>query len=97
MKKSTSRYYSFVLLLLIAFISDSKSDQCNSFPKIFGGTAESTHLCEMDIFNDYLAFGCDITDKTLLGLSTTAWIQAPYIALVSISKSAKIYWAKAFP
>jgi hypothetical protein len=50
----------------------------------------------MDVFNDYLTFGGDTVDPSLLGLSTAISIRIPFIALVSISKSSKIYWAKGF-
>lgn len=50
----------------------------------------------MDVLNDYLAFGADMYDPTLLGLSPTVGIRIPYIALLSIYNSDKIYWAKAF-
>jgi hypothetical protein len=50
----------------------------------------------MDALNDYLAFGGDMYEPTLVGLSSTASVRIPYIALMSISKSNKIYWAKAF-
>jgi hypothetical protein len=51
----------------------------------------------MDVYNDYLTFGSDTHDQPLLGLSTAISIRIPYIALLSISKSSKIYWAKGFP
>ena len=50
----------------------------------------------MDVFNDYLAFGGDMYEPTLVGLSTGIAIRLPYIALMSISNSDKIYWAKGF-
>ena len=50
----------------------------------------------IDVYNDYLAFGSDTNDYILQGLSTEILNRIPYIALVSISKSDKIFWAKGF-
>jgi hypothetical protein len=51
----------------------------------------------MDSYDDYLTIGGSSLDKPLLGLSTAISIRIPFIALLSISKSSKIYWAKGFP
>lgn len=65
--------------------------ECNSFPKIFGGSQADSYLYQIDVFNDYLAMGGYTSDNTLTGLSGRS-----YVALHSISVSGKIYWAKAF-
>lgn len=33
---------------------------CNSFPKIFGGNNGDTSVNQIDVFDDYLAFGGNI-------------------------------------
>jgi hypothetical protein len=53
-------------------------------------------LYAIDVFNDYLTFGGHTSDYLLQGLSTAIYNRIPYIALTSISKSNKIYWAKGF-
>jgi hypothetical protein len=65
---------------------------CNSFPKIFGGTSDSTSLYHIDAFNDYLALAGHTYDNNLKGITTPSFI--PYLALASISGGGKYYWAK---
>ncbi len=65
---------------------------CNSFPKIFGGSAEQTRLYQIDVFIDYLAMVGFTQDTTLaIGLSPNHY---PYIAVTSIAIPDKYYWAK---
>jgi hypothetical protein len=74
---------------MFPFITKIKAyTKCNTFPKIFGVSALSTHLDGFDVYNDYLAFGSDTNDYVS--------IRTPYITLMSISKIGKIFWAKGF-
>jgi hypothetical protein len=66
---------------------------CNSFPKIFGGSLSDTSLSQIDVYNDYLALAGSTYDTSLTGMTFFGCI--PYLALTSISKGAKFYWAKA--
>jgi hypothetical protein len=53
--------YSLVLLSLI-FASSSptiKAVDCNSFPKIFGGSSQDSRLFQFDVFQDFLAMAGD--------------------------------------
>ena len=65
---------------------------CNSFPKIFGGSANHTDVWNIDVFNDYLVLAGYTDDNTLTGISSSI---IPYLALTSISTGGKYYWAKA--
>jgi hypothetical protein len=67
---------------------------CNSFPKIFGGSSDQTYLNQIDVYNDYLALAGHTQDNSLSELTLAGAI--PYIALTSISRGGKYYWAKAF-
>ena len=83
----------FISYLLLIFASVIKaSPLCNSFPKIFGG-----YPGDIDVFEDYLALAGDLHDSSLSGLTVAQSYRMPYIALMSISKSSKIYWAKGLP
>jgi hypothetical protein len=55
--------------------------ECNSFPKIFGGSQDHSYLYQIDVFNDYLAMGGRTWDYTL----TATLNRGSYIALHSIS------------
>jgi hypothetical protein len=79
------------LLLLMSFIDPVQSaTTCNSFPKIFGGGSENTNLYHIDVYNDYLALVGDVYDYDLIGITASI----PYLALTSISRGEKYYWAK---
>jgi hypothetical protein len=64
---------------------------CNSFPKIFGSSYGATFLRHIDAFDDYLALAGDTNDNGLTGITSAI----PYLALASISRGGKYYWAKA--
>jgi hypothetical protein len=84
------------LLLLISFIRPTQSNTnttCNSFPKIFGGNTGDSNIFHIDVYNDYLALAGSTYDNSLTGKTTFSPI--PYLALTSISKGGKYYWAKA--
>jgi hypothetical protein len=88
----TPNYSFLVLLILTLFIGVVQSiTSCNSFPKIFGGTFGDTFIYQIDVYNDYLAFGGDTYDYSLIGSP----YPLPYLTLTSISKGSKYYWAKA--
>jgi hypothetical protein len=67
---------------------------CNIFPKFFGGGTGDTFINQIDLFNDYLAFGGHTFDNQITGLTSTS--QFPYITLSSITMSTKYYWSKVF-
>jgi hypothetical protein len=48
-------------------------------------------LHHIDVFDDYLAMVGDTDDYTLTGFNSLF----PYVAIQSISRVGKIYWAKA--
>jgi hypothetical protein len=50
------RYYPFGLVILMSLIDPVQSTtNCNSFPKIFGGSSGHTGLDDIDVYKDYLA------------------------------------------
>ena len=97
--KHHSLYYFILLLHALSLIKHIQaSPTCNNFPKIFGGTSADTSLCGMDVFKDYLGISSDTLDFDLFGITPSdSFASLPYIALMSISKTSKIYWAKGFP
>ena len=97
--KHHSLYYFILLLHALSLIKHIQaSPTCNNFPKIFGGTSADTSLCDMDVFKDYLGISSDTLDFDLFGITPSdSFASLPYIALMSISKTSKIYWAKGFP
>jgi hypothetical protein len=88
------RYFSLGYLLLMSFIGSVQSTtSCNSFPKIFGGSSGDTNIYHIDAYNDYLAFAGYTWDNSITGITTASHI--PHLALASISRGSKYYWAKA--
>jgi hypothetical protein len=65
---------------------------CNSFPKIFGGASGVSSVNQIDVFDDYLAFGGRLRDHSL---ATFTDLFIPYINMTSISTNF-YYWSKAF-
>ena len=92
MKTCSFNYYLLVLFLVFSLIHSVESAACNNFPKIFGGSSDSTYLYHIDVFNDYLALAGGTNDISLAkGISSFI----PYLALSSVSTGGKYYWAKA--
>jgi hypothetical protein len=81
-----------LMLLITSKVAGQSTTPCNSFPKIFGGSLNVTFSLQIDIYNDYLAFGGDTYDTGLSGKAGST----PYLALSSISTGGKYYWANAF-
>jgi hypothetical protein len=80
------------LIVAISYVSwAANSIPCNSFPKILGGPSGHSILHQLDVFDDYLAFGGGTNDPAL---TTKSW-NVPYIILSSISINYN-YWTKAF-
>ena len=48
---------------------------------------------QIDAFNDYLALAGNTWDNSITGITVGSYI--PTLALTSISKGGKYYWAKA--
>jgi hypothetical protein len=93
--KETAYIVKMLALVIFAIIpSLDATTSCNSFPKIFGGQNGNTIIYQMDVFNDYLAFGGHSFDDTLTGVISSNSI--PYISLTSVSVSTKYYWSKVF-
>ena len=66
---------------------------CNSFPKIFGGSADSSYLYHIDVFADYLAIVGGTYEATLAtGLTSGTFY--PFIAVTSVAIPDTYYWAK---
>jgi hypothetical protein len=63
--------YSLVLLSLIfaALSPTITAADCNSFPKIFGGSTHDSNLYQFDVFKDYLAMAGDTSDSSLTGIT----------------------------
>ena len=43
---------------------------CNNFPLIFGGNTGDTTMLQIDVFDDYLAFGGSTRDSTLTNFTS---------------------------
>jgi hypothetical protein len=67
-----TKVFSIIIVLAVIFGIPKFSVQanCNSFPKIFGGSGYDTKLYHIDLFADYLAMVGEITDSSLTGLSS---------------------------
>ncbi len=67
-----TKVYSIIIVLAVIFGNPKFSAQanCNSFPKIFGGSGYGTYLYHIDIFADYFAMVGAIYDSSLTGLSS---------------------------
>jgi hypothetical protein len=66
---------------------------CNSFPKIFGSASFDSWINQIDVFDDYLAFGGRLEDN--INLASFSSMRVPYIILSSILTN-YYYWSKAF-
>jgi len=80
-------------MLLISLLDVAHSTTCNIFPKILGGSKGLTKVTQIDVYDDYLALAGNTWDNKLTGITVNSYI--PILALSSISKAGKYYWAKA--
>jgi hypothetical protein len=65
---------------------------CNSFPKIFGGSGDSSNIYHIDVFADYIAMVGHTWDVSLVtGLTSGVY---PFIAVTSVAIPVTYYWAK---
>lgn len=93
MKESVPYSSSWFIRIFCVVILSSVANliPCNSFPKILGGSSGDSTVHQIDVFEDFIAYGGGTNDITL----TTFATNLPVILLASISMN-YYYWTKAF-
>jgi hypothetical protein len=93
MNKFKIKYYKLIFILIMILDDSYQALTCNSFPKIFGGSGQTSYINQIDVFADYLAMVGDTWDTTLATglLSGTRYT---FIAVTSVAIPDTYYWAK---